>query len=175
MALRGRVRPKRLRWRKRLAAASFLAAMLSVAGHASPRPVKDEGDPASSVHLRAQRETDDLGSRWILTRDPVHPGAPGRWCRLAEEHRDPGTPPKTARVESQSTAATRPVVIHGGDRLIVVDHSAVVEARFDAVALDAAIVGAESHARLRFNGKIVRVVAVGPGRATLAAVAGVQP
>jgi hypothetical protein len=56
-------------------------------------------------------------------------------------------------------------VIHPGDRLIVVEHSPTVEASLQAVALGTAATGSPMDARLVIGGHVVRVVALGPGRA----------
>lgn len=177
MAIPWRVRPKRFRWREMLAATSFLAIMLFARGDAGCAAVKGEGDSTHDVNLRALRTTDDLstGSQWVLTRDPVHPEAPGRWCKSVGKRMGPHLETHNGPRDPHMVLGSRPAVVHSGDRLLVVDHSAVVEARFDAVALNAAIVEGELYARLRFSGKIVRVVALGPGRATLAPEAGVRP
>ena len=51
--------------------------------------------------------------------------------------------------------------------VIVEEHTAVVEARLEAMALGPAAVGGAFRARLRMGGKVVRAVALGPGRAVL--------
>jgi hypothetical protein len=109
------------------------------------------------------REIDDphTGGRWLLTRDPVHPAGPGRLvlvARFRPEYRpiQPGVEPP------------RPV-IHAGDRLVVEENTAVIEARLEAVALGPAVVGSPLDVRLKIGGKVVRAVALGPGRAAFLA------
>ncbi len=99
------------------------------------------------------REIDDphSGARWMLLRDPGHPGGPGRMVlagasRLAEK------------------VPQRPI-IRAGDRLIVEENTAVVEARLEAVALGPAASGSAFDVRLEIGGRIARVVALAPGRA----------
>ena len=59
-------------------------------------------------------------------------------------------------------------MIHAGDALVVEEHTAVVDARLEAVALAPAAVGAEFSARLKVGGKVVRAGALAAGRAVLA-------
>ncbi len=105
------------------------------------------------------REIDDphTGSRWLLMRDLSHPGGPGRLL-LAGEFRNHLRP-------SQPGVEPPRTVIRAGDRLVVEENTAVVEARLEAVALGPAVVGSPLDVRLKIGGKVVRAVALGPGRA----------
>jgi hypothetical protein len=49
--------------------------------------------------------------------------------------------------------------------VVVEETSAVAEARLGAVALESATEGSSFNARLEIGGKVVRVLALGPGRA----------
>jgi hypothetical protein len=115
------------------------------------------------------REIDDphTGARWLLMRDPSHPGGPGR---LLESTRNPARQRHPARQDAAgvkaSSAELRPV-LHAGDRLIVEENSAVVESRLEAVALGPAVLGSVLNVRLSVGGKVVRAVALAPGRAVL--------
>jgi hypothetical protein len=144
------------------------------------------GPSASSVvPVRARsaqvvRAIDDAatGSRWVLVRDGRHPGGPGHLILAgsfpAQDVRNESGP----AVVSGSTEpypALPPPVIRAGDRLIVEENTPVVEARLQALALGAAAPGSAFPARLEIGGKVVRVVALGPGRAALAAQTGVRP
>jgi hypothetical protein len=112
----------------------------------------------------------DSGACWLLIRDGAHPGGPGRLV-LAEkppllESRNQGAenrPP--LRPAAESSYATPVPVLHAGERLIVEEHTPVVEAHLEAVALGPAAIGEEFDVRLRVGGKVVRAVALGPGRA----------
>jgi flagella basal body P-ring formation protein FlgA len=66
-------------------------------------------------------------------------------------------------------------VIHAGDRLVIEEHTAHMDAILDARALSPAAVGALFAARLTAGGRVVRVMALGPGRAALQAESGVWP
>jgi hypothetical protein len=66
-------------------------------------------------------------------------------------------------------------VIRAGERLIVEESTPVVEARLEAVSLGPAAVGSPLDVRLKVGGKVVRAVALGPGRAALRAETGVRP
>ena len=106
------------------------------------------------------REIDDphTGARWLLMRNPIYPAGPGRLVLVGGMHiaaLRPGAP----EVEPPHP------VIHAGDRLIVEENTAVVESRLEAVALGPAVVGSPLDARLKIGGKIVRAMALAPGRA----------
>jgi hypothetical protein len=110
------------------------------------------------------REIDDPrnGDRWLLIEDARHPGGPGV---LVLAHHD------SARLEvrscNASTADVAAPVIRAGDRVIVEERTAVVEARLEAVAMGPALAGAAFKARLSVGGMMVRAVALGPGRAVV--------
>jgi len=59
-------------------------------------------------------------------------------------------------------------VIRAGDRLIVEEKTAVAEVRLEAVALGPAGNGFPLLVRLKIGGRVVRAVALGPGRAAFA-------
>ncbi len=101
------------------------------------------------------------GGRWLLLRDPGHPAGPGVLVYVAGL---PGGQAGRAPAED----ALRPV-IRAGDRVVVEESTAVVEARLEAVALGPALAGAPFAARLALGGHVVRAVALGAGRAALAA------
>jgi hypothetical protein len=105
------------------------------------------------------REIDDphTGARWLLMLDPTHPGGPGRLLLVG------GFRPEY-RPSQPGVEPPRPV-IRAGDRLIVEENTAVVEARLEAVALGPAVIGSPLDARLKIGGNVVRVVALAPGRA----------
>jgi hypothetical protein len=146
--------------------AALLAVVAASAAHGQTNPdlrilvSSSEPEPASGEIVR---EIDDLhtGARWLLMRDPVHPGGPGRLVlvgglRGIVRPSEPGIEPLLP-------------VIHAGDRLIVEEHTAVVEARLEAVALGPAVIGSPLDARLKIGGNVVRVVAMAPGRAAFLA------
>jgi hypothetical protein len=56
-------------------------------------------------------------------------------------------------------------VIHTGERVILEEHTPVVDGRLEAVALGPAVIGGEFNVRLKMGGKVLRAVALGPGRA----------
>jgi len=121
------------------------------------------------------REIDDpsSGQRWLLVRDDAHAGGPGLLL-LAGGGRDLNRTgpvaggaqvPVQIPVQIPVQAAADPPVIRSGDRVQVEEHSATVDARLEAVALTPAWPGTAFNARLAIGGKVVRAVAVGPGRA----------
>jgi hypothetical protein len=119
------------------------------------------------------REIDDpnTGDRWLLLRNQEYPGGPGRLVRVAAAGRAAGS---GAEALGGQSAAALPV-IRSGDRVIVEEHTAVVDAVLEARALKPAAMGAVFEARLLIGGRVVRVVALGPGRAALEPETGVRP
>lgn len=104
------------------------------------------------------------GTRWLLAANPAHPGGPG--VLVAE-----GSPVAAAPVAQPAIVAPLPAVIRAGDRLTVEESTPVLTARYSAVALVPAAPGDTFLARLTVGAAPVRVVALGPGRARLAAAA----
>jgi hypothetical protein len=120
------------------------------------------------------QEIDDpsTGSRWFLVRDAVHTGGPGRWVRdgnpLRRGTENRANAAKAFKSPAYGSTRFKPV-LRAGDHLIVEEHSAVVDARLEAVALEPAATGSLLHVRLEIGGRVVRAVAVGPGRAVFQA------
>ena len=122
------------------------------------------------------REIDDPhnGARWLLMRNPDHPGGPGLLvmvphARSANQQRLTGGP-----LPSPVAEPLQPV-IRAGERLVVEESSPVVEARLEGVSLGPAVIGSPLDVRLKIGGKVMRAVALGAGRAALQAEAGVRP
>lgn len=124
-------------------------------------------DPSSPNPSDLLREIDDaaLGRRWLLYRDPRHPEGPGRLVAVSESA--PGRAHAASPLSRASSAALRPV-IRAGDRVILEEHSPIVDARLEAIALVPAAQGSPLKVRLVLGGKIVQGVAIAPGRVGLA-------
>lgn len=156
-------------------------------------PVSAGADRGGDYRGGVYRVIDDPhnGDRWLLLHNSTYPGGPGRLV-LAEgrvrtgtrgsvetassgqQAGAPGQPIQGQPMRAQQIAAQqipeKPVeVIRPGDRLVVEEESAVVSARLEAIALAKAEAGAPLQARLVLGGKVVRVMALGPGRAALTA------
>ena len=98
------------------------------------------------------------GDRWVLERNSKHPGGPGRLVRMEGES-----------AGKREDASTRPVVvIRAGDRVMVEESTAAVEARLEGMALSSAASGGAVMVRLRVGGRMVEAVAVRPGHVKLA-------
>jgi hypothetical protein len=157
-------------------AALVVAAALPAAGQTAPA-----GAPSAEQRPgHVVREIDDsaTGDRWLLVRDRANPAGPGRMVRIQATKADStnGIEGVQTRKGTQSAGAAplRPV-IHAGDAVIVEEHTSVVDARLEAVALGSAAVGAQFKARLRIGGKVLRVVALAAGRAELTPEREAQP
>jgi hypothetical protein len=124
---------------------------------ASSAPVSASTVPGGEI----VREIDDPrnGDRWLLLRDSSHPGGPGLLLLATAAHIKTG--------QAGPDVAAQAPVIHAGDRLIVEENTAVAEARLEAVALGPAWLGSSLSVRLTMGGKVLRVLATGPGRAVL--------
>jgi hypothetical protein len=118
-------------------------------------------------------EMDDVatGDRWLLERDPIHPEGPGRWLRVRTPKAggEAAATPTRPSLNAQAVDSTAMPVIHTGDEVTVEEHSAVIDARLQAVALGSAAAGSELRVRLRIGGKVVDALALKPGRAVFAA------
>lgn len=148
----------------------------------------------SDAPKQAVREVDDraTGVRWLLVRDAVHPAGPGRWIQVSERGGNEGDAAGRARAGKQTIAPEAgemhpgeaawgaagsgagsvkppaPLVMRGGDPIVVVQQTPVLTARLSAVALEPAAKGRLIQARLKATDARVWVIAVGPGEATLA-------
>lgn len=159
--------------------APVLGACAQTAGNARvvPEPLRGVAATAESLpepdgQVLRQIEDPSTGNLWLLLRDRSRPAGPGRLV-LARQRSNTQRAISGGPAEPLS-AGERPV-IHTGDALTVEEHTAVVDARLEAVALEPAVKGAHFKARLKIGGKVVRVVAVSPGRADFAAESEVEP
>jgi hypothetical protein len=118
------------------------------------------------------REIDDphTGDRWLLMRNDANPGGPGRFTLVTA-----GRTPASGEPANPAPPVRLQPVIRSGDRLVVEEHTAVVDAELEARALNSAALGSVFNVRLAIGGKVVRAVALGPGRAALKPEAGVRP
>ena len=127
-----------------------------------------------------QRVFDDphLGSHWLLMRDPSHSGGPGLMVPAAASQVEafpragrsapPGPPREGDRAQPLP-------VIRTGDRLIVEEHTALVDARLEAVALGPAQPGSPLNVRLIIGGHVMRVVALSAGHVSFLPAGGARP
>jgi hypothetical protein len=162
-----------------LLVAPVVSASAQTTGNAALAPITTRvvaatPETASEPDGQVFRQIEDpsTGDLWLLVRDQGHPAGPGRLVLVRQQM-------KTQRAISSGpvqplSAAVRPV-IHSGDALIVEEHTGVVDARLEAVALEPAVMGAHFKARLRIGGKVVRAVAVSPGHASFAAEGEIAP
>jgi hypothetical protein len=128
------------------------------------------------VPAQVVREIDDphSGARWLLLRDADHPGGPGHLIQVSLVKSEFSHGKLTSPVPAPGPATTRPL-IRAGDSLIVEENTALAEARLEAVALGPAVLGSRFDVRLKIGGKVVRAVALAPGRAVLQQRTGARP
>jgi hypothetical protein len=121
------------------------------------------------------REIDDphTGDRWLLVRNDRHPGGPGRLVLASVHGNESGGAHSRAAVQA-GEASFHPV-IRAGDRLIVEEHTARVDAVLEARALGPAAAGSAFDVRLKIGGKVVPAMALAPGRAAFQPETGVRP
>jgi hypothetical protein len=121
------------------------------------------------------REIDDpqTGDRWLLMRNDANPGGPGRFT-IVTAGRTPAGGGLAQPADIANPVRPQPV-IRSGDRLIVEEHTDVVDARLVGRALNSVALGSVFNVRLAIGGKVVRAVALGPGRAALKQETGVRP
>jgi hypothetical protein len=124
-----------------------------------------------SAHLIREIDDPHLGSRWLLYRDPSHPGGPGRLvcaasvapdrARTSVSVADPGTMPRA--------------IIRAGDRVVLEENTPIVDARLQAIALNPALAGAPLQVRLEIGGKVLVAIAIARGRVALAPQPEIRP
>ena len=130
----------------------------TVSFHPGPRAVAEP--MAVPVHVFREIRDPQSGADWVILPNAANPGGPGRMVLEAQ------VSPSRATTEAKKVAPV--VTVHLGDRLVVEEHTRVAEAYLEAVALEPAVAGGSFHVRLKIGGKVVRVVAIAPGRAALA-------
>jgi hypothetical protein len=134
------------------------------------------------------REIDDpaTGNRWLLERSSLNDGGPGRMLLFepgkASSLQQGTTVPRPDRrdgpggvgkQESARRVVAPILLIRAGERLIVEEHTELLDATLEAVALSGASQGESLRVRLLIGWRVVNAVAVAPGRALLATDVGV--
>jgi hypothetical protein len=111
------------------------------------------------------REIDDphTGAHWLLYRDRAHPAGPERLVLADAVH----ARPSRALSARSGPASTAPPIIHPGDPVTLEEHTPIVEAHLQAIALGPASVGSLFRLRLAIGGKVMLAIAIAPGRAVL--------
>ena len=98
-------------------------------------------------------------------RDAAHPGGPGRVVLISPERTENRFESARGAGKNSASASAPVLVIHGGDEVIVEEHTPVVDARLEAVAMGPAASGGQFRVRLTIGGKVMRAVATAPGHA----------
>jgi hypothetical protein len=106
----------------------------------------------------------------MLLVDGEHPAGPGRLVPVSGSELAAHPDPQKTGLRRGPAPTIRP-----GDRVVVEEHTTTSEAYLEAVALGAAALGSSFNVRLKIGGKVVRTVALAPGRALLAPPAEARP
>lgn len=144
-----------------LALAAIMAIHAQPASKPPASPASGAADPASVL-----RDIYDpsSGARWLLVRDPAHPGGPAKLLLLgasaAPVDRIPGT-----RIPSRDSLI--PAIL-AGDEITLEVHSGAADGWLEAVALNPARLGASVQVRVKIDGRTLPAIAAGHRRATLA-------
>jgi hypothetical protein len=125
-----------------------------------------KAEPAKSDSRLREIDDSSCGAHWLLVKDREHPGGPGKLVRVEGSERAASLAAAPIRHGSSEMEA-RQMVIHAGDPLIVEQHTAILDARLEAVAVHSAAVGARFEVRLKVGGKRMQARAQAPGRAEL--------
>ena len=173
------MRPKL--WKPGLLALGFAASTATAAGQAATAQPANAAEGGPRVLWSAPTapftvvpqpgqvlrvlEDPNLGDRWLLVRNEACPAGPARLVLDSTVQRArSGLLPGVAGGGSRPSSAP---LIRAGDRVVVEEHTAMVEARLDAVALGPAWTGSELNVRLTLGGRVVRAVALAGGHAAL--------
>ena len=163
----------KMRWKRGLGVIAGRGWLLMVAVVGISAQTADSTAAVPDGEVLRQIEDPSTGALWLLVRDPSHPAGPGRLVLARQQMKTTQRAISGGAVQPLS-AAVRPV-IHTGDVLTVEEHTGVVDARLEALALEPAVMGAHFKARLKIGGKVVRAVAVSQGRASFAPEDEVRP
>jgi hypothetical protein len=130
--------------------------------HAAALAGEVEGQFRGELRGEIHNEIADpcLGHHWQLVIDPIHPDWPGRLILLDQNAQN--TQNTQNRNQSDNRVQTGPkrsvsdmqsMVIRAGDRVTVDQDSGVLDARFEAVALESAWAGEKLRVRLIVAGR----------------------
>ena len=136
----------------------------SAAGPASVGPPIQNVPGLSSVF----REIFDPHSheRWVLLRDVVHSGGPGRLVPAKPEGELSAS--ANRRERNEGTPGVVAPCIHVGDKVVVEERTPAADVYLEAVAMEPAVAESMFHVRLKIGGTVLRAVALAPGKAGLA-------
>jgi hypothetical protein len=123
-------------------------------------PVREmTAQSAAGGRIVEERTDPATGARWMLMRDAEHSAELAHWV-LADAGRE--------RPAAAGATTTEPkLVIHAGDKIVVQEETAVVNAWLEATALTGAKDGGELRVKLKIGGRILAVRAISPGTAEM--------
>ena len=144
---------------------TVLGAGVLLLGTASAAPQEPAAGELASGKIMREIDDPHTGDRWLLVRNDQAPGGPGRLVLVAAHRSNSGG--AVMQPARQLHEARIPPVIRAGDRLLIEEHTAQVDAVLEARALNPAAPGSVLNVRMMIGGNVVRAIALGPGRAAL--------
>ena len=100
-------------------------------------------------------------AQWLVERDSARPFRPARIRLITPAEVCPFT--RSGHEAFRPFSSLRAAVIHAGEQVEVIEHTATVEARLEAIALSEAAVGETILVRLKANKRTVRGISLGSG------------
>jgi hypothetical protein len=144
-------------------------------GQPSAAFVTVSGSPRAAEEIVREIHDPATGDRWLLERDSLHPGGPGRMVLLAQGKTSPPARDFSEGLGRAIEIRTPAAMIHAGDHLLVEEHNRLLDAVLEAIALTPARKDATLRIRLSIGGRVMNAVAIAPGRALLSPEYGAQP
>lgn len=154
-----------------IAAAIFTAGLAAATGQQAASALS-VARPAAVSNVVREITDPATGNRWLLKRDSAAPGGPGRLVRVSAGENEPQ---RITSGQSRDERTLPPRVIRAGDLVVVEEHTKVMDAELEGVALNGARNGATLRVRLKIGGRVISAVAEGPGRAAIQPGTGARP
>jgi hypothetical protein len=139
-------------------------------------PAKKTGPERSDPHAnrlggakyRLVRAIDDPGTQkhWLLIEDLSRPGTPALLIRTTQDGAGAQCGVETTETQSPIPSLSVPV-IHAGESVLLLEHTPISDATFEATALQAAALGESLNVRTRLGGRTLKATATAIGRAAV--------
>lgn len=107
--------------------------------------------------------------RWILYEDLNHLARPAKLAQTAAGSNCDAAQRDACVAGGRAARFVPPAVIRNGDSILITQHTPAADGLLEATALGEGMVGETIKVRLRRGGRILSVIAEGPGRARMTA------